>query len=242
MENLGELESIVHRCRRCRENKLTRDIIKYFPVFSFGDPRSKEVLIIGINPSHREYSDGHLSSSPNINERMLSQLTYFDRDPYFFFRKLEMLFEGEVQKIIGENPWSKVAFLDLVKCVTVKRRRDGRIGQWSALSSKEKQTLIRSCEGYLIKQLFLYKPKVIMLYGKDVCRWFKNKMEEGCERFKVTPMQQEPFLRCEIANEKEKFVTSIILSHQSQAPLSATKITNLREMLHLALTRKQDGA
>ena len=32
--------------------------------------------------------------------------------------------------------------------------------------------MIMNCEGYLISQLELYRPKAILAYGAFVCRWF----------------------------------------------------------------------
>jgi uracil-DNA glycosylase len=35
--------------------------------------------------------------------------------------------------------------------------------------------MIRNCEGYLLSQLELYKPKAILAYGAFVCEWFGDK-------------------------------------------------------------------
>jgi len=168
-------EKQVHTCTKCKGD--LGQYIQYFPVYSFGEPERKRVLVVGLNPSRNEYGppDEFLSSSTNIHERRKSQLLYFEgNQEYNCFNKIVPFFEGPVREILvwDKKPWECIGVLDLVKCPTVKRD-----GQWTNLSKKEKCLFITNCSGYLIKQLQRYQPEVIIAYGADVCRWFKKKLD-----------------------------------------------------------------
>ncbi len=172
---MNALEKQVHTCKKCQS-----DLGQYrchFPVYSFGKPEGKRVLVVGLNPSRNEYlpPDEFLSSSLDIAERRKSQLKYFDGEhEYKYFDKIVPFFEGVVKKILGwdKKPWECVGVLDLVKCPTVKNNR-----QWNELSKKEKRLFIKNCSRYLVKQLQRYQPEVVIAYGADVCRWFRDKLD-----------------------------------------------------------------
>ena len=51
MTSPSKSELIMHKCTICQEQGL--DVVKNYPVLSFGDPREKTVLVVGINPSMR---------------------------------------------------------------------------------------------------------------------------------------------------------------------------------------------
>jgi uracil-DNA glycosylase len=159
-------------CKRCRTGEVG-GFVYYSPVYSFGDPEGKKVIVVAHNPSTREFEDGYLLNEGTIENRLSRQLTYFDRRYYEpFFKKIETLFEGENQRLLGwnRNCWEKVGFLDLTKCSTRTEK-----GQWSTLKPRYRSEIVGNCEGYLVSQLELYKPRAILAYGASVCEWFGNK-------------------------------------------------------------------
>ena len=166
MTSPSKSELIMHKCTICQEQGL--DVVKNYPVLSFGDPREKTVLVVGINPSMAEY-DGYLSKSKDPRVRHREQLDYFDNNPYKFFERLGRFFEGDAQKALGwiDNPWEKVGFTDMVKCPTRKGK-----DQWSGLGRTMRRKIIDNCRKYLAHQLYEISPSIIMTYGADVCRWF----------------------------------------------------------------------
>lgn len=177
----SEMEEKIHTCSRCK-NKLS-DVILYCPVISFGDTNGKKVLIVGINPSTREFEDGYLNYDRDVEKRHRDQLTYFDRPYYgYFFGKIESFFEGEPSRLldIEKSIWEKVGFLDLVKCPTRNGKR-----QWSQIIPSKKRTMIENCETFLLEQLMVAAPEVIVAYGADVCRWFSLKLNVNYQLFSV---------------------------------------------------------
>lgn len=181
MEDLVDLERKVHNCMKCKQTYLHK-ILPYPPVYSFGNPEGKEIMVVGQNPSSREYVNGYLSNSPNIEERRKSQLTYFERRKYPYFNEIERFLGGKVREKIEwvNSPWEKVGYLDLVKCPTTSLTGSG---QWSKIGKRQQEMLIRNCEGYLKEQLSLYKPKIILPYGADVSKWFAKYLDVEYEPF-----------------------------------------------------------
>jgi hypothetical protein len=181
-----ELERRVHTCTRCRQGRL-RNTLSYPPVYSFGNAEGKYLFVVGQNPSGREYINGYLSTSPDIEERRRSQLSYFDRRKYAFFNEPEKFFNGKAKETLDwkNSPWEKVGYLDLVKCPTRLRGR----GQWSHIPSRMQQILIKNCEEYLKQQFDLYNPKVIIAYGADVGRWFSEWLNVPYEEFENVKAQ-----------------------------------------------------
>ena len=135
MSPLSELENNIHTCTTCREEYNLKNVIKHYPVISFGDPKGKQVLVVGLNPSTREYEDGFLLSSKAPLVRHRSQLTYFDSGHYTFFDKVAQFFGGDAKEALGwqKTPWEKVGFTDLTKCSTRRNK-----GQWSALKPSQR--------------------------------------------------------------------------------------------------------
>jgi hypothetical protein len=160
------------RCRKCKDRDdlaklLPKDCL---PVCCFGNPIEKKVFVVGINPSRAEYDSGFLEK--DINEALESQTTYFDRRKHYrYFDEVKRFFEDDIIKTnlgITSSPWGKVGYLDLVKCVTSVKKNE----QWNGLKTSEKRKIINNCQGFLIQQLELYRPKLIVAYGKDVGAWF----------------------------------------------------------------------
>jgi uracil-DNA glycosylase len=182
-----DLEKRVHNCEKCKKGKL-RDVLPYPPVYSFGNPEGKELVIVGQNPSTREFVNGFLVDGSDVEKRRQSQLTYFDRRNYLFFNELERFFEGKVREKMHwvNSPWEKVGYLDIVKCPT--RPLNGQ-GQWSKLPQKMQRIIISNCEDYLIEQLSLYKPRIIIAYGADVGRWFSKHFNVSYEEFEDVTAQ-----------------------------------------------------
>jgi len=169
---MNALESEVHKCILCKPKYC--EIMPFPPVYSFGDPAGKPVILIGLNPSRKEFEakkgKRFLSISENAEDRRACQLSYFERKPHTYFKNVVQFFEGAAKKKLGYKkiPWEKVGVLDLVKCATVIEE-----GQWSELSDGQQDELIENCERHLIKQLKLYSPRVVIPYGVDVCKWFR---------------------------------------------------------------------
>jgi len=212
---LSELEQNVHTCKICHQKDLD-EVIFHYPVYSFGDPTGKEILVVGINPSTREYEDDYLSESNNPLERHQSQLTYFQRNYYNFFKKIEAFFEGQVQEKIGwvQSPWEKIGFVDLVKCPS----RRGKT-QWGGLKSKQKRKLIQNCQNHLINQIDQLKLKIIIPYGADVCKWFSKRYN----------IPFKPFTSHLIKTEGKEL--GILFLYQKQGPYSRDIIEKVREEL-----------
>lgn len=176
------LEREVHACEMCKARPPT--MMPYPPVYSFGDPAGKPVILIGINPSRKEFEKKkgkrHLTISENPDDRRKSQLTYFKRKTHTYFKKVVPFFEGRVKKRLGwkKAPWEKVGVLDLVKCATITED-----GQWNKLGKKQKDDIIKNCEGYLVKQLKLYNPRIVISYGVAVCEWFSKRSKDSYEEY-----------------------------------------------------------
>ena len=180
---MEKLPAEILTCKRCRTGELG-NFVYYSPVYSFGNPEGKKIIVVAHNPSTREFEDygegqtrPYLLDKGTVEERLNDQLTYFDR-PYYehFFKKIETLFEGENQRLLGwnRNCWEKVGFLDFTKCSTRTEK-----GQWRTLKPPYRAEMIKNCEGYLLSQLELYKPIAILAYGAFVCEWFGDKFGVG---------------------------------------------------------------
>jgi len=132
----------------------------------------KKIIVIGLNPSTQEYEKGFLPDDFSVEHRRFAQLKYFKRPYYkFFFGKIEDFFQGEIKIKLGyrRNVWEKVGYLDLVKCPTRIVKKNEKAEQWSGLDYGQKNGIIDNCKGYLLKQLELYKPELIIPYGKNIC-------------------------------------------------------------------------
>jgi hypothetical protein len=53
--------------------------------------------------------------------------------------------------------------------VTVKKGK-----QWAELRAMEKHALVANCERYLIRQLKVCSPRLVIAHGIDVFEWFKS--------------------------------------------------------------------
>ena len=173
MENRADakLMSEMLRCRKCKEQS---DLAKLLPndclpVCCFGDPIGKKIFVVGINPSKAEYDSRFLEK--DISKALESQLRYFDRRMFRFFNEVIRFFDEDLIRTkleITRSLWEKVGYLDLVKCVTTANKNE----QWSGLITSEKRKIINNCQNYLARQLALYRPRLIVAYGKDVGVWF----------------------------------------------------------------------
>ena len=100
MSSLTELEKTIHNCTLCKQSDLS-SVIKYYPIISFGKLADKPLLVIGLNPSTREYTDGYVLDVDDHLRRHRSQMTYFDSGYYEFFRKLEGFFQASARAALG---------------------------------------------------------------------------------------------------------------------------------------------
>lgn len=212
---LSELEEKVHTCETCHKTDL-HEIIFHRPVYSFGDTSGKDILVVGINPSTREYEGLYLSDRDDPLGRHLRQLTYFKRNYYRFFTKIESFFNDQVQEKIGwsETPWEKIGFIDLVKCPS---RRGNK--QWGGLTPRQKRMLIQNCQGHIINQLDQLSPRIIIPYGADVCKWFAKRFN--------TPF--EPYHSQTVSSGGKEI--KILFLYQKQGPYSKELINQVREEL-----------
>jgi len=168
MPSLSALEAQIHNCTLCKQSELAK-VVKYYPIISFGELENKPLLVVGLNPSTREYEDGYVINVKDPVKRHISQMTYFDLGYYDFFRKLERFFQGEARTALDWKrfPWEKVGFTDLAKCPTRNEK-----GQWTQLRTSQKRGIIENCQGFLYDQIQTHLPTAIFAYGTDVCRWF----------------------------------------------------------------------
>ena len=168
---LNPFEIMMHTCTKCKDLEVGT-AIQYYPIISFGDPENKPVIVVGINPSTREYEKNYVSKSQSIEERHQSQMNYFKKKPYTFFKHVMKYFQNPVRDKLGWKriPWEKVGYLDIVKCPV--RMHPHASSQWSSLSKSQRKEIINNCSPYLFMQLERLQPNLVMAYGADVCRWF----------------------------------------------------------------------
>ena len=187
MATLSELELAVHNCTKCKETDL-KQVVKHYPIFSFGPLENKPLLIVALNPSTAEYEKKYVSNSTDPEKRHQSQMNYFNKTYYGFFTKLEKFFQGEAKRALNweKTPWEKVGFTDLAKCPTRNIK-----GQWTQLKKSQKKRIINNCQGFLIEQIKQVKPKGILAYGVDACKWFKP---EYTLKDAYKPMNTQPVI------------------------------------------------
>jgi len=216
---LTEFDKLVHNCTECKELPFGY-AIKYYPIISFGNPVNKPLLVIGLNPSDHEYVGNYVSNSNLIEERHRSQINYFMKKPYTFFKNLMKFFDNPVKNKLGwaRSPWEKVGYLDIVKCPTRKNLRAGN--QWSYFSETEKEKILMNCSPYLALQLRSLSPKLLMAYGKDVCRWFYPNYEEKTDAFLVR--------KCKVLTV---FEGNVVLVPQTRGSHSAEKIQKVKKTI-----------
>lgn len=220
VNNMLELEDKIHGCRKCKQEHALSKILEYYPVYSFGNPSGKEIMVVGQNPSTTEYKEKFLSNDRSIARRRRSQLTYFERRSYAFFDEIGKFFEGEVKKRLNwtDSPWEKVGYIDLVKCATRCSK-----GQWSKIGAARQRLLIKNCEHYLKEQLGFYKPKIILAYGARVSKWLAEYLHVRYEGFEdrravlndkdvhllFVPQRQGPHSKPEVFWIKKKILNMI---------------------------------
>ena len=225
----SSLMSRVLSCQKCKQQNGLKD---YFPrdcppVFSFGDPSCKEIIVVGINPSKAEYDSEFLAKE--FDKALESQIKYFERREYRFFDEVARFFEDDMIRTMLGTPrslWEEVGYLDLVKCVT---SADKGV-QWNGLRSSEKNKIVENCQEFLEQQLNLYRPRLVIAYGKNVGSWFgvKNSDVEGFDfvrhpkRFEFeyraiyAPQRQGKHSRPEV-NEMKAKIREALVSIRAQS-------------------------
>lgn len=178
----------VLECKKCRKDNRTRCLIpkRVYPVYSFGNPydekgRKKEVVIVGLNPSRKEYGT-YLSKDQNPKKRLESQLGYFQGDtrPHTYFRNLNRYFSRRAKRLLQckKYIWEKAVFLDLAKCATSP--------QWTALKRIPREAMIGNCEDYLMQQIWLYRPKLFISCGQDTRHWIERNRHRIPSNMRIT--------------------------------------------------------
>ena len=189
MLSIEQLEYEVHNCVKCKEEH--HSVICFYPVYSFGNPLGKKIIVIGLNPSTQEYEKGFLLDDFSVEHRRFAQLKYFKRPYYtFFFGKIEDFFQGEIKTKLGyrRNVWENVGYLDLVKCPT-RIDTNGKTEQWSGLGDSQKDDIIDNCKAFLLNQLDLYKPELIIPYGKNICEQIGDIFNVFPKKYGVTEIK-----------------------------------------------------
>jgi hypothetical protein len=199
-----DFEREVHKCHKCKDDELLISVVRYFPVYSFGEIKpGMDFVVVGVNPSDQEYEgqDAPLNADPhNLVARSESQRGYFRKylergeSLYPYFREISGFFDDQNRGFFGDavkrklgydkSPWEKVGCFDLVKCPTRCSE-----GQWTWIGEKRRQTFIRNCEQYLRRQLEEYKPRNILAYGRDVGDWFEKYLKVECIEWEITKMK-----------------------------------------------------
>ena len=63
MASSSDYNLTIHRCTTCKDQGL--DVVKDYPVLSFGDLKGKDILVVGINPSSAEYEGLRARARPD---------------------------------------------------------------------------------------------------------------------------------------------------------------------------------
>ena len=161
---------MMHKCSRCEDFglKFKRN---YRPVEYLEGRRSSKIWIIGLNPAEETDWDDNERDANDLAERFDN----YDEIPSYFkdFKKVSSLLFAQLGKEYG------VAHTDLVKCSSKR---------WPPplCKGKDHYDVIKNCQEYLIKQIEIYKPIMIICNGapvsKEIKRFFpiKSKVSDTC--------------------------------------------------------------
>jgi thymidylate synthase len=155
------------------------------PAPFFGNISSAVIATVAVNPSDREFCDGHGAPLPDVKRRLetlgslslaswadthprhyklinLTALHYFLRNPYsIWFRDLEQILEG-AEASYYETRTITAVHIDLVPFATQRK--------WTSLSSRQRGTLLdQHCNGLadLVKRSGV---RVLVLNGATVAK------------------------------------------------------------------------
>ncbi|HEX6237741.1 MAG TPA: hypothetical protein VFZ68_11135 [Acidimicrobiales bacterium] len=156
------------------------------PVVSFGDQVAAHVATLGINPSSREFLDAsgglldgaqrRLATLRSLGVERYDQLTpdhgeeilddcssYFDRQPYSWFRPLDDL----IDEALGVSYTDRSAcHLDLVQWATQPL--------WGELPADIQDELLRQDVGFLRRQLHESHLRVVIVNGRSAMSWVER--------------------------------------------------------------------
>lgn len=120
--------------------------------FIVGDP-SSPVWIIGLNPKSNDHIND-LDSTDKLH-------AYFEdiTSIHPYFRDIKKV-SPKLFLALGKT--NGVAHTDLVKCHSE---------EWFPTKGGMRDTIVRNCSGYLIKQIETHKPRILFCNGADVCRF-----------------------------------------------------------------------
>lgn len=126
---------------------------------------SSKIWIVGLNPKGDIDSEDirtkeDLASFFNSKDSDLPE----DRKKYSYFKDFKKASEM-IYDLIGKE--NGVAHTDIVKCFSNEFPPDG-------IKGKEIQEIIMNCSTYLKKQIEIYKPRMIICNGADVCKVIRS--------------------------------------------------------------------
>ncbi len=171
-EEVNQLRRRVYKCMKCRG--------LYPPsTFLVGGNQKTKIWVVGINPKEskkRRKELGKLEYHGPDGVRLYEE-TYFKEE-----KEVYRKYYGPFQHVFGSN-WLEyfqkyVCHTDLVKCASDKKPED-----------KDWKEAVGNCSDFLVRQIELLKPKLLVCNGKPVCEWFKEsfkKKEEEKEEKKAT--------------------------------------------------------
>lgn len=181
MQGKQVLEKLLHRLESASLGA-TSVISWASPVISFGDFSSSRVATLGLNPSNREFVDGHglelsdddrrfhtlrslgIDSWSQIEDQHLERILnssrdYFQGNPYdSWFKALEKLFVGAGVSYYGM--FADACHLDLVPYATASK--------WGSLGFSERRLLLKESGDALGLLLKGSAVKVLVLNGQSV--------------------------------------------------------------------------
>lgn len=178
------------KCRKCSNLHGFQDHM--LPVVNFGN-RNSPVLLISLNPSHREYKsiNEKANSAPlysplstgddrtratltdqEIDQAVARQQSYFQTGEHLdWFKPAEEFLNMIYTKLWGElsfglNAKANVNHIDIVKCPTNPT--------WNELRKKDKEQYINYCSIFLLPQIFKNNVELLIINGSSVYKTFKK--------------------------------------------------------------------
>lgn len=171
------------RCVKCREerdgcSKYEKDKNKKYcpPVPGCGDYK-ENVDVFLLTKGHGGIGEDEYFIDNNFEKLREDKLQHYTkRDPYDNFHSF--LMRSLIKKIEEEKKnWY---LTDIWKCFVIDRPNDKK---WPELTKNDIKNNLRksfeNCNKYLIKEIEILKPKVIVLFGNDVKNFYKEQIKEN---------------------------------------------------------------
>lgn len=168
---MKDLLKELYSCYKCRDTYLKGEICTQFPEPFLGileEEITKKFAIIGINPgwtddseitSLEKYIKFYMNHGPNKNARWFKG--YFEA--YKRLVDLEATYYDFIENVV---------ILNVVHCPTIDIK---------SISKKNRQAAINNCMHFLIRQLSMIQPRVILVHGQFACEWIIEILEKGVD-------------------------------------------------------------